>query len=46
MIALIAFAASLALVVAGVALVSVPGAFVAAGVLLCALTVLHERGAE
>lgn len=40
------FVASLALVVAGVALITVPGAFVVAGVLVGALTVLHERGAE
>lgn len=42
----IAFVASLGLVVAGVALFSVPAAFVVAGMLLCALTVLHERGGE
>jgi hypothetical protein len=42
----IGFIASLSLVVAGVALLSVPAAFVVAGALTGALTVLYERGSE
>lgn len=42
----IAFTVALALVVAGVALLTVPGAFMVAGVLLGAFTALYERGAD
>lgn len=37
---------SLALVVVGLALVTLPGALIAAGVLLGALTVLYLKGTE
>jgi len=44
MISTIGFAASLLLVVVGVALICLPVAFVVAGGLTGALTVLYERG--
>lgn len=40
----VAFLASLALIVGGVALVYVPAAVMVAGALLCALTVLWHMG--
>lgn len=46
MITTFGFLGSLALITVGVALFSVPAAFVVAGALLCALTVLYERGGE
>ena len=42
----LAFAASLALVVAGVALWSIPAAFVVAGIACGALTVFYVRGGK